>query len=130
MPEKEKGKENNDKRAVETGAVATDDSKIASTASAATDADRDKKQSRPALYYLTNLKIFLTFTVVRHHVAVAFSGFPYAPLVIGAYPNWFQFAGAMIFLDLNQSYFMPLFYFISAFFCEASFNRKGRGRFE
>jgi len=43
------------------------------------------KQSCPILYYLTNLKVFLTcMVVVTHHMAVAFGGIPYAPLVIGA----------------------------------------------
>lgn len=52
--------------------------------------DEHENQSRPVLYYLMNLKVFLTFTVVTHHMAVAFSGIPAAPLVIGSYPNGFS----------------------------------------
>lgn len=122
---KEKSKAN--RVAVET-AVSNESNAADSNTATANINDEQKSTSRPVLHYLTNLKIFLTFTVVTHHMAVAFGGVPAAPLVIGAYPNWFRFA-AGIFLNLNQSYFMPLFYFISAYFCESSYNRKGRSRF-
>lgn len=110
--------------------TAVNDENIASAATGNNEGDEkdNKKNGRPLLVYLTHLKVFLTFTVVTHHMVVAFSGFPVGPLVIGAYPNWFQFA-ALIFLNLNQAYFMPLFYFISAYFCEGSYDRKGRARF-
>jgi hypothetical protein len=58
------------------------------------------KVNQPFLYYLTNIKIALTFTIVAHHMAVASSSFPYTPLMIGAKINWFQFADAL-FLDLR-----------------------------
>ena len=78
------------------------------------------------LYFLDNLKIFLTVTVITHHQTGALSGGGGWPeFSIGNYPNCFRsFASA--YLIINQSYFMCAFFFISGYFTPTSFSRKGR----
>merc|ERR1719319_408780 len=64
-------------------------------------------------------------TVVVHHVTCAFSGGGGWFLVVGKYYNTFQILAFWI-LCVNQSYFMSLFFFISAYFSPKSLDRKGR----
>jgi hypothetical protein len=83
----------------------------------------------PRLHFLDNVKTFLTAVVVSFHINCAFGGcgdkwF----LVIGDYSCGFRsFANA--FRLINQAYFMSLFFFISAYFTPASYDRKGRTAF-
>lgn len=77
------------------------------------------------LYYLDNLKVFLTWLVVTHHVACAFgaAGTVAWPFTVGAYDNEFKhYMGK--FLQLNQAYFMPLFFFISGYFAPSSYEKR------
>eukprot|EP01083_Nonionella_stella_P068275 181182_1 len=74
------------------------------------------------LYYLDNIKSFLTIIVVMHHISGAFHG------VIGDYYNSF-FLFAIPFSTINQTYFMCLFFFISAYFTPTSCDRKGVRKF-
>jgi len=81
------------------------------------------------LYYLDNIKIALIITVIFVHAAQ-----PYGPG--GA---WFITAPVPIplinilivgaFLAIAPSFFMGLFFFISAYFIPGSFDRKGERRF-
>ncbi len=85
------------------------------------------QQERKRLYYLDNLKIFLTFLVVSHHLTCAFGGCGPGGwvLIVGIYDNSFKpFADA--FTQLNQGYFMSLFFFISAYFVPSSYEKKGK----
>mmetsp|Transcript_24382 Transcript_24382/g.45784 ORF Transcript_24382/g.45784 Transcript_24382/m.45784 type:complete len:478 (+) Transcript_24382:910-2343(+) len=85
-----------------------------------------KKSER--LYYLDNLKVFLTMLVIVHHITCTFVGV-----------GWFWgFNGAKMTTDnkvknvgfwlltANQSYFMCMFFFISGYFTPTSFDRKGK----
>lgn len=77
------------------------------------------------LYYLDNLKVFLTWLVVTHHVACAFgaAGTNAWPLTVGAYDNEFtHYMGK--FIQLNQAYFMSLFFFISGYFAPSSYEKR------
>ena len=67
-----------------------------------------QQKRRPRLHYLDNLKSFLTIIVVMHHCTCALvgSGWYYT---VGAYKNSFQIVGNL-FLFLNQSYFMAMFF--------------------
>lgn len=73
--------------------------------------------------HLDALKVFLTAAVIVHHVVGAFAGNGLG-LSVGVYRSSFQ-AFAIPFLSLQQSYFMSLFFFISALFAPASLSRKG-----
>jgi surface polysaccharide O-acyltransferase-like enzyme len=82
----------------------------------------DKKR----LYYLDNLKVFLIFLVILHHVGQAYG-------VTGgawfySYPGERVKALGILFL-FNASFFMGLFFFISGYFYPASFDRHGARKF-
>ena len=97
-------------------------------------------------HFLDNIKIFLTATVVVHHVTCAFGGCGNSWFLVIAgdggdgvdnnnnntttYPKWFVYF-TNIFMELNQSYFMCLFFFISAHFIPQSIimERHRRGNF-
>ncbi|EFH85098.1 acyltransferase family protein [Ktedonobacter racemifer] len=73
------------------------------------------------LHFLDNLRVFLTCLVVFHHI-----------------PGWYykepvQDAATLavigVFMILNQTFFMGLFFFISACFIPSSYDRKGAGLF-
>ena len=77
------------------------------------------------LYYLDNLRIFLTGLVICHHTAIAF----------GAPGGWYyrveEASGVVtaalltLFVAVNQSFFMSLFFLVSAYFAAGSYERKG-----
>lgn len=87
-----------------------------------------KISSRSRIYFLDNLKIFLIILVVLHHAAQ-----PYGPggaWFIPAEPSGFiDYIVLGIFLAVNSSFFMGLFFMISAYFVPSSLERKGLGRF-
>jgi glucan biosynthesis protein C len=83
----------------------------------------------PRLHFLDNIKTFLTAVVVSFHVNCAFGGCGNSWfLVVGDYSCAFQSFTKIIAL-INQAYFMSLFFFISAYFTPASYDRKGRTAF-
>ena len=78
----------------------------------------------PRQQYLDSLKATLTVLVVLHHTVGAFAGGGSLGLSVGNFRNALQpFLRA--FQVLQQSYFMSLFFFISAYFSPASVERKG-----
>lgn len=79
------------------------------------------------LYYLDNLKTFLTATVVVHHITCSYAGLGWI-YGIGNFPSWFKVFGQTSLL-WNQIYFMCLFFFISAYFTPTSCDRKGTHTF-
>jgi glucan biosynthesis protein C len=83
----------------------------------------------PRLHFLDNVKTFLTAVVVSFHVNCAFGGCgDHWFLVVGDYSCGFHTFTEVIAL-INQAYFMSLFFFISAYFTPASYDRKGRTAF-
>ena len=83
---------------------------------------------QPRLYYIDNLRIFLISLVVLHHLAITY----------GAPGSWYynesvisepEILPMSMFVASNQSFFMGLFFFISAFFILPSLNRKGINKF-
>ena len=82
--------------------------------------------SSQRLYFLDNLKTFLTFIVVAHHASCAFGGCGTAGIVVVGLneDNPMRFV-LNVFVQLNQGYFMCLFFFISAYMTSASYDRKG-----
>jgi surface polysaccharide O-acyltransferase-like enzyme len=82
------------------------------------------------LLFIDNIRVFLTILVILHHLMITYGGeeiggwiyFDYRPdAITAAVGNWFT--------GLNQSYFMGLFLFISAYFVPGAYDRKGAGRF-
>ncbi|MEH7444096.1 acyltransferase family protein [Bacillus sp. JJ1122] len=76
------------------------------------------------LFFLDNLKIFLTILVVVHHV-----GQPYG----GSNGFWYYISDDHFnlgrFFSVNAGFFMSLFFLISAYFLPASFRKKGTKTF-
>lgn len=80
--------------------------------------------------YLDNLKWVLVILVVTHHAACAAGLNPILynlPHVVKSM-QW-QYDVLNNLLGINQSFFMSLFFFISAYFVTSSLNKKGAGRF-
>ena len=91
-------------------------------------APAEQPRSGPRLFYLDNLKSCLTLLVVVHHTLGAFGGIGSLGLSVGNFRNPFQvFTGTL--QILNQSYFMSLFFFISAYLTPASLDKKGPAAF-
>jgi len=111
-------------------------------------------RTKPKIFFLDNIKIFLTGLVVVHHVAGMWRSSVdlFATVYTCTYNTsvvpqldsidqlpcmqpenaiadisntFFTRVFALWLLDLNQSYFMALFFFISAYFMPASLSRKG-----
>ena len=109
-----------------------------STSDSAKDAPTEAPPKRQVIY-LSNLKTFLTFIVVTFHVVCIFSSaaadglqtysFDPEKFLAGGGPiRSFTLPGLM-FLQMNQFYFMAPFYLISAYFCPRSLDRKGFRKF-
>jgi peptidoglycan/LPS O-acetylase OafA/YrhL len=80
------------------------------------------------ILYIDNLKVVLTILVVLHHTFITY----------GAPGGWYYsekttLTAASIpmtlFVAVNQSFFMGFFFFISAYFTESSYQKKGAARF-
>jgi len=86
------------------------------------------KQAKNKVVYIDHLKIGLTVLVILHHAFITY----------GAPGGWYysektSLPGAKIlmtiFVAVNQSYFMGFFFFLSALFIPASYNKKGVAKF-
>jgi glucan biosynthesis protein C len=98
----------------------------ASRSTAAAAVARAKATGR--LLFVDNIRIFLTVLVILHHLMVIYAGsggWIYhegrQDEITAALGGWF--------CSVNQSYFMGLFLFISAYFVPGAYDRKGPGRF-
>ena len=78
------------------------------------------------LYYLDNLKVFLIFLVIIHHVGQAYGATGGAWFY--AYPGE-RIKGLSYLFGFNASFFMGLFFFISGYFFPGSFDRHGARKF-
>lgn len=83
--------------------------------------------ARARLFFVDNLRIFLTVLVVLHHVAVTY----------GNIPLWFYTEPAQdptgdlldLFVVLNQTFFMGLFFLLAGYFVPGAMDRRGRRGF-
>ena len=80
------------------------------------------------LFFVDNIRLFLTALVILHHLMITYAGsggWYYEEgredLITGALGTWF--------CTSNQAYFMGLFLLISAYFTPGSYDRKGAWRF-
>jgi glucans biosynthesis protein C len=78
--------------------------------------------------YIDNIRVLLTMLVVLHHASVTY----------GAPGGWYykEDTGGLatqlpltVFVSVNQSFFMGLFFLLSSYFIPASYERKGAGKF-
>ena len=88
----------------------------------------DTQLNPPRLYYLDNLRVFLTVLVVLHHTAITY----------GASGSWYYYATIheglndplttallTIVVALNSSFFLAAFFLLSGYFTPGSYDRKG-----
>ncbi|QVQ53432.1 acyltransferase family protein [Spiractinospora alimapuensis] len=86
-----------------------------------------KTPSASRLAYIDNLRVLLTVLVVLHHAALTY----------GNIPMWFyaepanDASGGLldVFVGLNQTYFMGLFFMVSGIFVPGSVDRRGSKSF-
>ena len=80
------------------------------------------------IYFIDNLKILLAVLVVLHHAAQ-----PYGPgggwWISSANISIIDYIVLGIFMAFNASFFMGLFFMLSAYFVPSSIDRKGANRF-
>jgi glucan biosynthesis protein C len=86
-----------------------------------------KPADKPRLWYLDHLKVLLTVLVVLHHAAITYGapgGWYISEVDTGRLdlPTLLIF---VLFVAVNQAYFMGLFFIISAYFVPDSADRKG-----
>ncbi|GAB3803118.1 acyltransferase [Spirosoma humi] len=80
--------------------------------------------AQPKIRYIDHIRVLLTILVILHHVSITY----------GAPGGWYyrqsttQVAakfGLTLFVATNQSFFMGLFFLLSAYFIEPAYQRKG-----
>lgn len=75
-------------------------------------------------YYIDNIRILLTALVVLHHLAITYAGGPGLWYYIEPNSNPISNLILTLFVATNQSFFMGMFFLISAYFLEKSLRRK------
>ncbi len=79
-------------------------------------------------YFIDNLRIFLISLVVLHHLSITY-GAPGDWYYNEAGPGLPWVLPMLMFVATNQSFFMAMFFFVSAFFLVPSLHRKGTLKF-
>jgi surface polysaccharide O-acyltransferase-like enzyme len=96
---------------------------------AATAGPATEPPARIRLFFADNLRVALTVLVVLHHLAVIYGAS--APFYYVEVPNTHgpAFLVLLVFVLVNQGYFMGFFFLISGYFTPGSFDRKGAAQF-
>ncbi|MGA9080047.1 MAG: acyltransferase, partial [Halobacteriota archaeon] len=84
---------------------------------------------RDRLYFADNLRTYLITLVVLHHLAIVYTGAGGFYYVEPTPIDQLALAVLVIFIALNQAYFMGLLFLISGYFSPGSLDRKGPRRF-
>ena len=80
------------------------------------------------VWYLDHIKVLLTVMVILHHTFITY----------GASGGWYYkqpstnmaaLVPMTLFVATNQSFFMGMFFLLSAYFIEPSIHRKGTGKY-
>jgi hypothetical protein len=80
------------------------------------------------MFFIDHLRVFLTILVVLHHVAMVYGGIqPF--YYLEAPTSMLGFLVPMIFVLLNQGWFMGAFFLLAGYFTPGSYDRKGAGSF-
>jgi len=82
----------------------------------------------PRLFFLDHLRAALAILVVLHHVAMVYGGIQ--PFYYLEPPtSTLGFLAPLIFVLLNQGWFMGAFFLLAGYFTPGSYDRKGSGSF-
>lgn len=82
---------------------------------------------RPRLFYVDHLRVVLTVLVVLHHAAITYGNIPVWYLAEPAQDP--SGAALDLFVLLNQTFFMGMFFLIAGYFVPGSIDRRGRRGF-
>jgi glucans biosynthesis protein C len=93
-----------------------------------TSAPFSKTSSIGRLFYIDNIRVYLTILVILHHMMIIYAGTGSFYYTEGK-PEFITQALGAWFNSINQSFFMGLFLLISAYFVPGSYDRKGPVRF-
>lgn len=86
--------------------------------------------SRVRLFFLDHLRAALTILVVLHHLAVIYGAGAVFYYVEPPGPqDQLAYVLLVVFLLINQAYFMGCFFLISGYFTPGTFDRKGPGAY-
>jgi glucan biosynthesis protein C len=85
---------------------------------------------RARLFFVDHLRAFLAILVVLHHVALVYGasvpGFYY---IEPPFTDPLAYRALLVFVLLNQAWFMGAFFLLAGYFTPGSFDRKGPGPF-
>ena len=81
------------------------------------------------IFYIDNLRIFLTALVICHHQAIAFNAPDGWYYIVRESTDIVSTIALVIFVAVNQAFFMSLFFFVAAYFTPISLDSKGTRRF-
>lgn len=89
---------------------------------------KQDSKSKVRMFFLDNLRIFLTILVILHHTAIAYGGagdwMIKDPMVDEISPIFLTFFNA-----INQSFFMSVFFILAGYFTPHSLEKKGIKQF-
>ncbi|MEZ4736438.1 MAG: acyltransferase family protein [Caldilineaceae bacterium] len=88
-----------------------------------------QKTERTRLFFIDHLRAALVILVVLHHLALVYGGIP--PFYYYEPPVNDPLAGliALVFVLLNQAWFMGAFFLLAGYFTPSSYNHKGAASF-
>jgi hypothetical protein len=85
-------------------------------------------RTRGRLFFVDNLRVYLTILVLAHHLAITYGNIP-AWTYLEPPSNPAEGAPLDLLVGLNQVYFMGFFFLLSGYFTPRSFDTKGARRF-
>lgn len=88
-----------------------------------------KDGNPPRLFFIDNLRIILVILVVLHHVAMVYGASSPFYYFEPPFTNPLAFLVLLVFVLVNQSWFMGAFFLLAGYFTPGSFDRKGSGTF-
>ena len=82
------------------------------------------------LYFIDHLRVSLVILVVIHHAAMVYgAAAPFYYVEPPAFNELRTFQALLVFVLVNQSFFMGALFLLAGYFAPASFDRKGAGSF-
>ncbi len=93
-------------------------------------AEKEKVRAETVIrvHYIDNIRLFLTILVILHHIMIIYAGSG-GWIYQEEREDVISFALGSWFTSVNHSYFMGLFFLISAYFVPGSYDRKGARKF-
>ena len=97
--------------------------------SIAHDQSREATKTTLRLFFIDHLRVSLVILVVLHHVAIVYGAIIPFYYVEPPVNNPLSFLALLVFVLVNQSWFMGALFLIAGYFTPGSLDRKGTGSF-